>query len=189
MADQTSPKARDAPPQQAPDKARDGAHEPAGPQKSDGLDQEGFEQQRPAELAEIEAQLRRAWADLDNLRKRFDREMVRERASQRASIASMWFPVVDNLERALEHAGTDPDLIIEGVRAVRDQAIAVLAELGFPRFDDIGEPFNPARDEAVGTVASDADPGTIVATVRPGYGTSESVRRPAAVIVSKGPEG
>jgi molecular chaperone GrpE len=43
-----------------------------------------------------------------------------------------WLPVVDNLERALEHASSDPDQIIEGVRAVYQQALSVLADLGFP---------------------------------------------------------
>ena len=60
-----------------------------------------------------------------------------------------WLPVVDNLERALEHAAADPAAIVEGVQAVRDQALGVLAGLGFPRRDDTGAPFDPARHEAV----------------------------------------
>ena len=60
-------------------------------------------------------------------------------------MAQRWLPVVDNLDRALDHAGADPDRVIDGVRAVRDQAVRVLAELGFPRRDDAGEKFGPAR--------------------------------------------
>jgi molecular chaperone GrpE len=138
------------------------------------------------EVVALEAQLRRALADLDNLRKRVDREMARQRAEDRAQIAREWLPVVDNLERALDHAGGDPDALLDGVRAVRDQAVAVLARLGYPRYDDVGRPFDPARDEAVGATPSDAPPGTVVATLRPGYGTSEAVLRPAAVMVSRG---
>jgi molecular chaperone GrpE len=138
------------------------------------------------EVAALEAQLRRALADLDNLRKRVDREMARQRAEDRAQIAREWLPVVDNLERALDHAGGDPDAVLDGVRAVRDQAVAILARLGYPRYDDLGRPFDPARDEAVGATPSDAPPGTVVATLRPGYGTSEAVLRPAAVMVSRG---
>ena len=52
-----------------------------------------------------------------------------------------------------------------------------MTRLGFPRFDDVGRPFDPARHEAVGTVEADAPAGTVVATVRPGYGTEEE--RPA----------
>jgi molecular chaperone GrpE len=149
----------------------------------DGIEAEPSEQ---TQVAALESQLRRALADLDNLRKRLDREVARQRAAERADAAANWLPVVDNLERALEHAGADGDAVLDGVRAVRDEAIAVLARLGFPRYDDVGRPFDPARDEAVGAMPADAPPGTVVAIVRPGYGTAETVLRPAGVIVSKG---
>ena len=120
----------------------------------------------------MEAQLRRTLADLDNLRKRVDREIARERAAERATVAARWLPVVDNLDRALEHAGPDSDALVDGVRAVRDQAVGILARLGFPRYDDVGDPFDPARHEAVGALPADAPPGTVVAVVRPGYGSA-----------------
>jgi hypothetical protein len=60
-----------------------------------------------------------------------------------------------------------PDPLIEGVQAVRDQALAVLERLGFPRFDDVGQPFDPAHHEAVGVIDSDAPAGTVVAVIRP----------------------
>jgi molecular chaperone GrpE len=137
-------------------------------------------------LADMDVQLRRALADLDNLQKRFAREVARERAAERARVASEWLPVVDNLELALEHADNASAGLVEGVRAVHDQAIAVLARLGFPRFLDLGALFDPRRHEAVGSVESDAPKGSVVATVRPGYGTNEQILRPAAVIVAQG---
>jgi molecular chaperone GrpE len=149
---------------------------------------EAIERSQQTEVAALESQLRRALADVDNLRKRMDREIARQRANERADVAARWLPVVDNLERALEHAGSDADAVLKGVRAVRDQAVDILAALGFPRYDEVGRPFDPARDEAVSVMAADAPPGTVVAVVRPGYGTSESVLRPAGVIVSKGAE-
>jgi molecular chaperone GrpE len=139
-----------------------------------------------ARAAALEDQLRRALADLDNLRKRFDREVARERAAERARAAALWLPIVDDLERALEHAGADPDSIVEGINTVRDQALGILEQLGFRRFDDIGELFDPLRDEAVSAIDVDAPPGTVVATVRPGYGTDEVILRPASVVVSRG---
>ncbi|MGH8902422.1 MAG: nucleotide exchange factor GrpE [Egibacteraceae bacterium] len=137
-------------------------------------------------VAELELQLRRALADLDNLRKRYQREFGRERVAERARVAADWLPVVDNLELALQHAGEDAVALIEGVRAVRDQAVAVLARLGFPRFDDVGHAFDPARHAAVSAIDSDAPPGTVVAALRPGYGTDETILRPAGVVVSRG---
>jgi molecular chaperone GrpE len=136
-------------------------------------------------VAALEDRLRRSLADLDNLRKRFDREVLRHRVAERASVVAPWLPVVDNLERALQHADTDSASIVEGVRAVREQALSALAQLGFPRFDDIGQPFDPLRHEAVAGVESDAPPGTIVDVVRPGYGTPELILRPAAVVVAR----
>ncbi|MCU1457006.1 MAG: grpE [Actinomycetia bacterium] len=139
-----------------------------------------------SELEEMNGQLRRALADLDNVRKRFTREVERERTSEREHVVQEWLPVVDNLSLALEHAPATGDPVTEGVRVVLDQALGVLARLGFPRFLDIGERFDPRRHEAIGSVDADAPPGTVVATLRPGYGTGQSVLRPASVVVSKG---
>jgi molecular chaperone GrpE len=136
--------------------------------------------------ATLEDHLRRALADLDNLRKRFDREVARERATERARAAALWLPIVDDLDRALEHAGADAGSIVEGINTVRDQALAILEQLGYRRFDDLGELFDPLRDEAVSAIDVDAPPGTVVATVRPGYGTDEVILRPASVVVSRG---
>lgn len=138
-------------------------------------------------VARLEDQLTRALADLDNLRKRYARELARERGDERARTAGEWLPIVDNLERALQHAEGVEGPLIEGLRAVLDQALAVLARLGFPRFDDVGRPFDPVRDEAVSTVEADAPDRTVVAAVRPGYGTDESILRPAGVVVSRSP--
>jgi molecular chaperone GrpE len=95
-----------------------------------------------ATVSELEDRLRRALADLDNLRKRYERELARERAAERARLAALWLPIVDDLDRALEHADGDPAALIEGIRAVRDQAVTTLAQLGFPRFTDVGRPFD-----------------------------------------------
>ena len=128
----------------------------------------------------------RALADLDNLRKRCATQVGRAAAGARASVAAEWLPVVDNLDRALEHSQADPGAVVEGVRSVRDQALRVLAGLGYPRRDDTGAPFDPARHDAV-AVLSDPDvaPGTVIDVVRPGYGDGEHQLRPAQVVVAK----
>jgi molecular chaperone GrpE len=144
----------------------------------------------PAEqvVAQLEDQLVRALADLDNLRKRYIRELARERADERARTAAEWLPIVDNLELALQHAVDADGPLVEGIRAVHEQALAILARLGFPRFDDVGRTFDPARNEAVSTIDTDAPDRTVVAAVRPGYGTDESILRPAGVVVSRSPQ-
>ncbi|MBZ3906783.1 MULTISPECIES: nucleotide exchange factor GrpE [Streptomyces] len=139
-----------------------------------------------ATLREAEDRWRRALADLDNQRKRHARELERVAASERARTAAAFLPVIDNLELALSHATADPDAIVEGVRAVRDQAVNVLERLGYPRHAESGVPFDPARHEVVGVVQDpDADPNTVVQVLRPGYGEAERQLRPAAVTVAK----
>ncbi len=146
-----------------------------------------------AEVAELRSRVKevedlrlRALADLDNLRKRCATQIGQAAADARASVAAEWLPVVDNFDRALEHSQTDPDAVIEGVRSVREQALRVLAGLGYPRMDDTGAPFDPARHDAV-AVLSDPGvaPGTIIDVVRPGYGDGDHQLRPAQVVVAK----
>jgi molecular chaperone GrpE len=138
-------------------------------------------------VAELEDQWRRAAADLDNVRKRSARDAVTQRADERSRVTGALLPIIDNLDLALEHADADPDSIIDGVRAVRDQAVDVLAGLGFPRYDDTGNAFDPARHEAVAVIDDPgAPPGTVVHVIRPGYGDGDHQLRPASVVVASG---
>jgi molecular chaperone GrpE len=143
-----------------------------------------------AQVAQLEDAWRRALADLDNLRKRTARDVAQRQAAERARVAAEWLPVIDNLDLALDHASDADGALVEGIRAVRDQAIAVLAGLGFPRRDDLGEKFDPARHEAVATVADPGVPaGTVVRVLRRAYGDGEHQLRPAAVVVAAQPTG
>ncbi|MEV0596849.1 nucleotide exchange factor GrpE [Nonomuraea cavernae] len=144
-----------------------------------------------AKVAELEDRWLRAVADLDNLRKRFARDAERLRAEAQDRVAAEWLPVLDNLELALSHAGDGDEEggaapIVNGIRAVRDQAVAVLARLGYTRHDETGVPFDPAHHDAMATVARpDVEPGTVVQVVRPGYGDGRRQLRPAVVVVAK----
>jgi molecular chaperone GrpE len=139
-----------------------------------------------ARIEELDDRWRRTAAELDNFRKRCAQELVRAREQERAWTAVRWLPVLDNLERALEHASSsDHDQLVEGLRAVQQQAAAVVSDLGYPRREDVGAAFDPAVHEAVGTVVDDElVPGTVASVVRPGYGADGQVLRPAAVVVA-----
>ncbi|MGW1558047.1 nucleotide exchange factor GrpE [Streptomyces sp. NPDC002144] len=182
----------DLPPEGAAQPPRGDLPEPARPttQAEPGPDAAtgpaGAEDAYGAALKEVEDRWRRALADLDNLRKRHARELDRERAVERARTAAAFLPVIDNLELALSHAGSDPGAIVEGVRAVRDQAVSILERLGYERHAETGVPFDPSRHEVVGVVQDpDAEPNTVAQVLRPGYGEAERQLRPAAVTVSK----
>ncbi|SEG95698.1 molecular chaperone GrpE [Actinacidiphila yanglinensis] len=171
-SEQTSPEGTPAP--------------PTPPRPSEAGEQETAPSPRGPEVEELEDRWRRALADLDNLRKRYARELPREREAERAKVAAAFLPVVDNLELALAHAGADdPGAIVSGVRAVRDQAVEVLRSLGYPRHEETGVPFDPGQHEVV-TVVDEPDtaPGTVVQVLRPGYGEPGRQLRPAAVAVS-----
>ena len=139
-----------------------------------------------ARLAEAEDQKLRALAEADNTRKRCAVQVQRTETETRARVARQWLPVVDNLERALEHADADPRTIIEGIRAVRQQALDVLDRLGYPRRDDTGAVFDPNRHEAIAAMADPGvPPGTIISVLLPAYGDPDHQLRPAQVVVAK----
>lgn len=168
------------------------AAEPGTTAGSGGTADAAALQARVAELekrvAELENLWRRALADADNLRKRHAREIAQLRDRERAEVARDWLPVLDNLDRALEHAGTDPGVIVEGVRAIRKEAVDLLSRLGYPRRDDdLGARFDPARHDAVASIpTADAPPGTVVEVVHPAYGDGDHQLRPAQVVVARG---
>ena len=146
------------------DEARRDQPEPATPPEdrddwtTDSSSQAASSRPAPPE-PDWEDRWRRAVADLDNARKRCARELDRVRADERARVASRWLSVLDNLELALSHARADPATIVSGVQAVRDEAVAVLNALGYPRRDEsiyVGLPFDPAKHEVV-TVVDDPD--------------------------------
>jgi molecular chaperone GrpE len=139
-----------------------------------------------ARIAELEDARLRALADLDNMRKRCAAQIRRADEDARAAVARQWLPIIDSLDLALAHATADPATIVDGVEAVREQALGVLARLGFPRRDDRGARFDPTRHEAV---ATRPDPGTeadmVAEVVRPGYGEGDHQLRPAQVVVAR----
>ncbi|MDC7120628.1 nucleotide exchange factor GrpE [Cellulomonas fimi] len=181
-------------PTDAPDPVREGRPGTAEPSQDGTAPPVAAADAPPAgpDVAQLQDRWRRALADLDNLRKRYATELERERGLERDRVTSAFLPVLDNIDRALEHAGADPRSILEGVHALREQALAVVAGLGFRREDEPGVPFDPTRHEVVAVVdAGDADvaPGAVVQVLRPGYGAPGHQLRPATVTVAQGPAG
>lgn len=168
----------------------DAAHEQGVPAEDDsGKQQDALADPEAEEQSQAVEELRERWqralADLDNLRKRHARELERERSVERARTAAALLPLIDHLELALEHAEAGESSVIEGVRAVLDEAVSTFEKLGFPRHDETGVPFDPTRHEAVGTVEDDgAGPGVVREVLRPGYGDGVNQLRPAAVTVT-----
>jgi len=140
---------------------------------------------RDARLAELDDRWRRAAADLDNTRKRTARELALARDAERARAASVFLPVVDGLADAVAYAKQVNDPLAEGVDSIREQAVAALERLGYPRIDAVEVPFDPRLHEVVSVIDSDdLPPRTVVAVTRLGFGTPERLLRPAGVVVT-----
>jgi molecular chaperone GrpE len=177
-----------APPQAAPPQAAASAEpaQPEHPEQAKGAAVGDTIAEQAARIAELEDLRLRALADLDNARKRCAAQISHAEADTRAAVARQWLPVIDSLDLALAHATADPATIVDGVKAVRAQALDVLARLGFPRREDQGARFDPARHEAI---ASRPDPGAeadlVAEVIRPAYGEGDHQLRPAQVVVAR----
>jgi molecular chaperone GrpE len=133
----------------------------------------------------LDREWHRALAETAKLRRRFARNVARITEQERAELARRWLPVVDHLDRALQHPEAAPREMVDEVRAVRDETVRVVAELGFPRRDDVGETFDPARHNAVGLWPADGAPqGTVARVLLPAYGFGSHQLRPALVMVA-----
>jgi molecular chaperone GrpE len=149
--------------------------------------QQAVEEERDlaAELASMEDRWKRARADLENYRKRSERELQRRSRENDEAVLREWLEVVDSVERALLLAETDSPLAI-GLLAVRDQIDAVLERQGVSRIGEKGEPFDPERHEAISVIDSEeVDRDTVAEVARSGYALGDRVLRPAQVLVAR----
>ena len=171
-----------------------GDEQPTTPEEV-GLDAETVDALR-ARLARVKDEAERNWqqflhaaADLENYKKQAARQRDEAVARTRTSLLYIVLGVVDNLERALDHAAdAKGDPIVEGIRMAHRQVLDTLAGLGVRPMDAAGKPFDPRYHEAVDTLpaaAAGTDTGTVVADVQKGYLLNGEVLRPAKVRVAK----
>jgi molecular chaperone GrpE len=130
----------------------------------------------------------RAAADLENLRKRQKREVDDAKFEAKNKTLKEMLPVVDNLERAIEHALSqqgEKNPIIEGIQLVLRQFQTAFERLDVNPIETAGQPFDPNLHEAISQQESDAPPGTIVQQLQRGYKLGDRLLRPALVVVAK----
>lgn len=136
------------------------------------------------QLAEMELRYKRALADLDNYRKRAQREIERRVEETREMLLGEWLEVSDSVDRALRMEPTGP--AAERLRTVLEQIEAILRRQGVRRIGEAGEPFDPHLHEAIGVrETDDVAPGTVVEVARSGFAVGDRVMRPAQVVVSR----
>ena len=137
--------------------------------------------------------LARLQADLDNYRRRMERERVTERERACEGLIKDLLPAIDDLERAVEHASTAAEgnevaqQLVDGVSAVHAKVVSVLGKQGVEVIDPAGQPFDPQDHQAVGRVEKpDVFDSTVADVYQKGYRLGGKVVRPAMVTVTYG---
>jgi molecular chaperone GrpE len=147
------------------------------------------------ENAGLKDRLLRALAEMENLRRRTEREVVDARTYGIASFARDVLTVADNMRRALDAVGQGPrasadpatTAFLEGVELTERELQKILEKHGVTRLDPAGQKFDPNMHQAMYEVPDPSIPaGTVVEVVQPGYRLGERVLRPAMVAVAKG---
>jgi molecular chaperone GrpE len=124
-------------------------------------------------------------ADLENFKKRMQREKADALRFASEPLIRELLPVVDNLERAAEQATGNGQSILEGVKLVLKSFVDVLDRYGVTRIDAVGEPFDPSRHQAMAQVESaEHEPSRVVEQHHRGYLLHDRLLRPALVTVS-----
>lgn len=132
----------------------------------------------------------RTLADMENLRKRTLREKEDLAKFANENILREILPVIDNLERAIEHADQveNGESLLVGVKMTLSQFSQVLGRFGVKPVDALGQPFDPALHQAMGQIESADQPvNTVVQQMQKGYQLNDRLLRPAFVMVAKAP--
>ena len=150
------------------------------------------------ENADLKDRLLRALAEMENLRRRAERELQDQRAYAITKFAGDMVGTADNLRRALDSLPKPAEgetvereaglqAMIDGVELTERELLKALERHGVKKRMPLGERFDPHRDQAMFEIPDETQlNGTVRQVVQPGYTIGERVLRPAMVGVSKG---
>jgi molecular chaperone GrpE len=125
-------------------------------------------------------------ADFDNYRRRAERERAQAAQAGKRDLILPLLEVLDDFERALQHAHDDPQSSDMGLRAILRRLERLLAAEGVTPFESLGKYFNPLLHQAVGAVKSGGgEPGTVIEEVSRGWRLGDDLLRPARVKVAQ----
>jgi molecular chaperone GrpE len=151
-----------------------------------------------AALAAIEAKAQENWnsylravAEMDNFRKRTERELDNARKFAVERFAQELVPVADALEMGISAAANNPEsALLAGSQATLRQLNQAFEKAGIKIIDPAGQAFDPAWHEAmVAQESRDQPPGRVLNVIQKGYSLNGRLLRPARVVVSKAPTG
>ena len=142
-------------------------------------------------LTEAEEKYVRAKAELDNYKKRMQKEFAEVRTYTKANTIEQFLSVFDHFQMAMDHMGETPDIqtLKQGMDMIYNELGNTFQNLGVKKIDAEGVDFDPAEHEAMAEEHSDDVPaGKVLRQWKCGYRLGERLIRPATVVVSKGPE-
>jgi len=131
----------------------------------------------------------RARADLENMKKRQEKEKAGYMSYATECVVLEILPAIDNLERALEHAsssdGDNVASLVEGVRLTIEQMRKALEKFGVKEIKALGQPFDPSLHHAISHEdCDDVEPGKVIKEFQKGYLLKDKLLRPAIVAVA-----
>lgn len=135
----------------------------------------------------------RAQAEMENLKKRFQKEKEEYLKFGNEALIKELLPVVDNLEKAIGYArdaetqpGQENKALLEGLQLTLKVLVDVLERAGVERVEALGQPFDPHVHEAVSVShEASAEPGTVLQELQSGYRLKERLIRPSLVVVNQ----
>jgi len=177
--------------------ARAGEATPGEPQTQDPVDAAPADPVAvlAKEAADVKDRLLRTLADMENLRRRTEKEVADARTYGITAFARDILAVADNMDRALkaldaeirDKADAGVKALLDGVELTERELIKVMEKHGIAKIEPLGQKFDPNLHQAMYEVADPSVPaGTVVQIVQPGYTIGGRVLRPALVAVAKG---
>lgn len=171
------------------------------PEKTENRTGGADERKEPSPAERIQAQLEektreaagnfdkwiRLQAEFENYKKRIQKEKSDQMKFGNEALLRAILPVLDNLERAIDHGKNLPEAkpLLSGVEITQKQFLNTLEQFGVKPILAVGEVFDPEKHEAVSQMESEIEPNRVVSEVQKGYFFHERLLRPAKVIVSK----
>jgi molecular chaperone GrpE len=130
--------------------------------------------------------LQRLQADFNNYRRRANQEKLLAASRGKEDVLRALLPVLANFRLALQHAQEDANAVRQGVQMIWQQFEGFLREQGVERIETVGQPFDPAKHEALSMAPATAETpvNTIVAEINAGYLLDGRLLRPAQVVVA-----
>ncbi len=150
---------------------------------------EGIIARKTKEAEENYDRLMRLGAELENYKKRIERERATLLEYAEENIMRALLPTIDNLDRAITQGQTGNNLaaLLEGVEMTHRGLVSTLEKFGLKSMESIGQPFNPHFHEAMAMETSkEVEANRVLKEYEKGYLYKERLVRPAKVVVSKG---